>query len=99
MLPGHRVLQGHVLGSCEGQSVSAVVVHQFGDAGKDAAALVQRVAQALAAFSLCHDDVHTALTGPNGAGQRLDLNTCRFAHFIKLQILIFDQLIKFPMSF
>lgn len=69
VLPGHWVLQGHVLGSCEGQSVSAVVVHQFRDAGKDAAALVQRVAQALAAFSLRHDDVHTALAGPNRAGQ------------------------------
>lgn len=64
VLPGHGVLQGHVLGSCERQSVGAVVMHQFWDAGKNTAALIQRVAQALAAFSLRHDDVYTTLTGP-----------------------------------
>lgn len=64
VLPGQWVLQGHVLGPCERQSVGAVVMHQFRDAGKDAAALIQRVAQALAAFGLCHDDVHTTLAGP-----------------------------------
>lgn len=62
--PGDRVVQGHVLGACERQSVCAVVVHHFRDAGEHTAALVQRVAQALAALSLSHDDMHTALAGP-----------------------------------
>lgn len=64
----HGVLQGHVLGPGERQPVCAVVVHQLGDAGEDAAALVQRVAQALAALGLSNDDVDTALTGLQSDG-------------------------------
>lgn len=63
--PGHGVLQGHVLGSREGQPVRAVVVDQLGDAGEDTATLIQRVAQTLTALSLGHNDVHTTLTGPD----------------------------------
>lgn len=59
------MLQGHVLCSSERQSVCAVVVDQLGDAGEDAATLVQGEAQTLNALSLGHDDVHTALTGPD----------------------------------
>lgn len=68
--PGHRMLQGHVLCSSERQSVRAVVVDQLRDIGENTAALIQRVAQALAALSLGHNDVHAALTGPKGARQR-----------------------------
>lgn len=60
------MLQGHVLGSSERQSVCAVMVDQLRDVGEDTTALIQCVAQALAALSLGHDDVHTTLTGPNG---------------------------------
>lgn len=59
--PGNRMLQRHVLCSCERQSVCAVVADQLRDAGEDTAALIQRIAQALTALSLGHDDVHTAL--------------------------------------
>ena len=65
MRPGDRVVQGHVLCSCERQSMCAVVVHNFRDAGEHTAALVKGVALALAALSLSHDDVHTALAGPD----------------------------------
>lgn len=68
MRPGDRVVQGHVLCARERQSVCAVVVHHFRDAGKHTAALVQRVAQALAALSLSHDDMHTALAGLESDG-------------------------------
>lgn len=61
--PGHRMLQGHVLCSSERQSVCAVVVDQLRDTGENAAALIQRVAQALTALSLGHNDVHAALAG------------------------------------
>lgn len=60
--------QGHVLGSGERQSVSAVVVDQLRDIGEDAATLIQRVAQALTALSLSHNDVHAALTGLQSDG-------------------------------
>lgn len=70
MQPGDRMLQSHVLGSSERQSVCTVVVDQFRDTGEDAAVLVQGVAQAFAALGLGHDDVHTALTGPDGTGWR-----------------------------
>lgn len=59
---GHRVQQGHVLGPIERQTLSAVMVHHLGDAGEDAAALVQGVAVFL---SLSHDDVDAALARPN----------------------------------
>lgn len=68
--PGHRMLQGHVLCSSERQSVCAVVVDQLRDIGENAAALIQRVAQALTALSLGHNDVHAALAGPSGTRQR-----------------------------
>lgn len=68
--PGHRMLQGHVLCSSERQSVCAVVVDQLRDIGENAAALIQRVAQALTALSLGHNDVHAALAGPSGMRQR-----------------------------
>ena len=68
--PGHRMQQGHVLGSSERQSVCAVVVDQLRDAGEDAATLIQCVAQALAALSLGHNDVHTTLTGSGGKRQK-----------------------------
>ena len=64
------MLQGHELSSSERQSVCAVVVDQLRDIGEDTATLIQCVAQALAALSLGHNDVHTTLTGPNGARQR-----------------------------
>lgn len=59
------MLQGHVLCSSERQPVCAVVVDQLGNAREDAATLIQGEAQALNALSLGHDDVHTALTGPD----------------------------------
>lgn len=59
---GHRVEQGHVLGPIERQTLRAVMVHHLGDAGEDAAALVQGVA---VFFSLRHDDVDAALARPN----------------------------------
>lgn len=62
------MLQRHVFGSGEGKSVSAVVMDELRDAAEDAAALVQRVDQALTALSLGHDDVHTALTGLESDG-------------------------------
>lgn len=61
---GHWMLQGHMLCSCERQSVCAVVADQLRDAGEDTAALVQCVAQAFATFSLGYNDVDTTLTGP-----------------------------------
>lgn len=63
--PVHRMLQGHVLRSGERQSVCAVMVDQLGNTREDAATLVQGEAQTLNALSLGHDDVHTALTGPD----------------------------------
>lgn len=63
--PVHRMLQGHVLCSSERQPVCAIVVNQLGNTGKDAATLIQGEAQTLNALSLGHDDVHTALTGPD----------------------------------
>lgn len=65
---GHRMLQGHVLGSGERQSVCAVVVDQLRDIGEDATTLIQRVAQALDALGLSHNDVHTTLTGLQSDG-------------------------------
>lgn len=59
------MLQGHVLCSGERQPVCAVVVDQLGNTGEDAATLIQGEAQTLNALSLGHDDVHTALTGPD----------------------------------
>lgn len=67
--PGHRMLQGHVLCSSERQSVCAVVVDQLRDTGEDTATLIQGEAQALNTLSLGHNDVHAALTGPNGTRQ------------------------------
>lgn len=51
-----------MLGPIERQPLSAVMVHHLGDAGEDAAALVQGVAVFL---SLSHDDVDAALARPN----------------------------------
>lgn len=65
------MLQSHVFCSGERQSVRAVVVNQLGDTGEDTATLIQCVAQALTALSLGHNDVHTTLAGPNGAGNRV----------------------------
>lgn len=62
VLPGYWMLQGHMLCSCERQSVGAVVIDQLRDAGKHTTALIQRVSQALAALSLGHYDVDTTLT-------------------------------------
>lgn len=63
--------QSHVFGTVERQTLSAVMVHHLGDAGKHAAALVQGVA---VLFGLGDDDVNTALAGPNsqrrGRGER-----------------------------
>lgn len=63
--PVHRMLQGHVLCSSERQPVCAIVVDQLRNTGEDAATLIQGEAQTLNALSLGHDDVHTALTGPD----------------------------------
>ncbi len=63
------MLQGHVLSSSERQSVCAVVVDQLRDTGEDTATLIQSEAQALNTLSLGHNDVHAALTGPNGTRQ------------------------------
>lgn len=68
VLPGHRMLQGHVLCSSERQSVRAVVVDQLGDTGEDTATLIQGEAQALNALSLGHNDVHAALTSLQSNG-------------------------------
>lgn len=56
----HGVLQGHVLGPIKRQLLGAIVVNNLRNAGKHAAALVQRVA---VLFGLSHDDVHTTLAG------------------------------------
>lgn len=53
--------QGHVLSPLEGQLLSGVVVHDFRDAGEDAAGLAERV---LVVLGLGHDDVDAALSGP-----------------------------------
>lgn len=66
--PGHRMLQGHVLGSSERQSVCTVVVDQLRDTGEDTATLIQGEAQALNALRLGHNDVHTTLTGLQSDG-------------------------------
>lgn len=55
------VQQGHVLSPLEGQLLSGVVVHNFRDAGEDAAGLAERV---LVVLGLGHDDVDAALAGP-----------------------------------
>lgn len=60
MCTGYRVLQGHVLSSSEGQTLGAVVVHHFWDAGKHTAALVQCVTTL---FGLCYNNMHTTLAG------------------------------------
>lgn len=57
----HWVQQGHVLGTVERQTLSAVVVHHLWDAGKHAAALVQGVA---VFFGLGDNDVYAALARP-----------------------------------
>lgn len=75
---GHRVEQGHVLGPVERQTLSAVMVHHLGDAGEDAAALVQGVA---VFFSLSHDDVDAALARPNAHRREEEEKT----HIYRLQ--------------
>ena len=58
-----------MLCSSERQPVCAVVVDQFRDTGEDAATLVQCEAQTLNTLRLGHNDVHTALTGPDETRQ------------------------------
>lgn len=59
---GHWVEQGHVFCTDERQTLRAVMVHHLGDAGKDAAALVQGVT---VFFGLSDDDVNATLARPD----------------------------------
>lgn len=54
-----------MLSASERQTLGAVMVHHFRDAGKHAAALVQGVA---VFFSLSNDDVNAALARPKEYG-------------------------------
>lgn len=74
------MLQGHVFCSSERQPVCAVMVDQLRDTGEDTATLIQGEAQAFNALSLGHNDVHTALTGPDGTRHKQQKSQKRQTH-------------------
>lgn len=74
------MLQGHVFCSSERQPVCAVMVDQLRDTGEDTATLIQGEAQAFNALSLGHNDVHTALTGPDGTRHKNNRRVRRDRH-------------------
>lgn len=91
---GHWVEQGHVFGTDERQTLRAVMVHHLGDAGKDAAALVQGVA---VFFGLSDDDVNATLARPDSQrrGEEEEEKAGSFTDAIRLPVYCPYQLINY----